>query len=77
MAKEYGCQDYEFDYTPRFEPTRMSPKKLEDGTIFTPCTLEGAVFYGVFLSVFDPNEEVPKYVPDVPLNHEHCPWPNN
>ena len=76
MAKDYNCPEAQFEYSPMFQPTKMEPKFLDDGTLFKPCTLEGAVLYGLFLSAFNPAEDVPKYIPDLSLNRHTCPWAN-
>ena len=76
MAKDYNCPEDLFEYSPMFQPTRMEPKILDDGTLFNPCTLEGAVLFELYLSAFEQNQDVPNYMPGLSLNRFGCPWDN-
>ena len=76
LAKDYNCPEDKFEYSPMFQPTKMEPKILEDGTLFNPCTSEGAVLFGLYLSAFEQNQDVPNYMPGLSLNRISCPWDN-
>ena len=65
LKKQYKIpSSAEFKYTVNFKPTVMLKDIiLPNGLKFTPCAIEPAILYGLFLDAFPTHCPIPNYNP--------------